>query len=150
MLKIVYINGTIDGTLPLDPARLTGDLNIDRASDYVRQFESGKFVSFGADGMAKLAIDGDYGIGPLVLDAFGQELENVPALASGKMGFLIGGGVVETDMVVEGNIVAGDKLYLGTGVSAGYLTTVVGNGPVVAVARTANSTADKTVRVQVL
>jgi len=165
MLKIHYINGSIDGTIALDPAQLTGDINVDRKSPYVQQFVSGSVVAIGPDGYIKLAEDGDVGIGLLVNDVAGNEFENTPALASGKAPALIGGCVVDTDRVKETDIKPGDKLYVGTGEDAGLLTkvkpqelTLVEGTPntvdkypsePVAVARTANSAADKTVTVLV-
>jgi len=147
MLKIQYVNGSVDGTLALDPSQLTGDLSTDRNSAYVRQFESGKMVTFDSNGYAKLAVDGDLGAGPLVLDAYGADFENVPALASGVMSYMIGGGVAYTDHVVDTNIVPGDALYLATGADAGKLTKTAGTGPAVGVARSANSASDATVLV---
>jgi len=165
MLKIHYINGSIDGTIALDPAQLTGDVNIDRSSAYVQQFVGGSVVAIGSDGYIKLAEDGDAGVGVLVNDVAGYSFENTPALASGKAPAIIGGCVADTDRVKETDIVPGDLLYVGTGSDAGLLTkvkpqelTLVEGTPntvdkyaseAVAVARTANSVADKTVTVQV-
>ena len=152
MLKIKYISGSIDGTLPLDPSKLTGDLSTDRASDYIRGLRAGRLVTIDTNGYVTLAEDGALFYAVLVNDAFGGEFENVPALASGHVAALIHGCVIETDEVVEDSIVPGDKLYIGTGTNAGMLTKTAPatDSKPVAVARTANSTTDKTVEVVVI
>ena len=151
MLNIIYINGSIDGTVELDPAQLTGDLQTDVASAYIRGLSMGRLASFDANGYAKLAEDGDMMYGVLVNNATGGNYENVPAIASGKVAMLIGGCVVETDQIVDNNVVPGDPLYIATGANAGLLTKVdPGSGNAVAYARTANSASDLMVRLQVM
>ena len=151
MLNIIYINGSIDGTVELDPSQLTGDLSADRISAYVQGLSMGKMASFDTNGYAKLAEDGDLMYGVLVNNAAGADYENVPALASGKVSMLIGGSVVETDAVVENDLVPGDKLYLAPTANKGKLTkTNPGTAIVAAVVRTANSASDLMVRIQIL
>ena len=94
MLKILYIQGTIDGTFPLDPTELTGDAVADRSLAYVTKFKAGSIVKIGADGYIALAADKDLGVGILVNDAAGYDFENIPALASGMAPAIIGGCVV--------------------------------------------------------
>jgi len=154
MLKIDHVFGTSDSGFTLDPSELTGDINVDSRSAYVNQFVGGRLATLDADGYIKLA-DGatdEFVEGFIINDAAGYEFENTPAIASGKLPLLCGGGLVETDQVVEDNIKAGDKLYIGTGANAGLLTKVdpTGNGTgiVFAIARGANSASNKTVKVQ--
>lgn len=147
MLKILYIQGTIDGTFPLDPTELTGDAVADRSLAYVTKFKAGSIVKIGADGYIALAADKDLGVGILVNDAAGYDFENIPALASGMAPAIIGGCVVETDNVADTDLTAGIPLYVVAGV---LQKTDPGTGIPVALTRSANSASDKTVRIQVL
>lgn len=155
MLKIDHVFGTADSSFALDPSQLTGDINVDSRSAYVTKFVGGRLATLGADGYIKLA-DGatnEFAEGFIINDAAGYFMENTPALASGVVSVLVGGGVVYTDQIVETNVVAGDKLYAGTGNNVGILTKTnphATKGAVVAIARSANSATDKTVRVRFL
>lgn len=155
MLNILYINGTIDTEYSLDPALLEKDSLSFQQDATVAALNAGKLITVGANGFVKLC-DGasEIALGTLVNDAAGYGFENIPALASGKTPALQGGGTVETDQVVEDDIVPGTKLYCN---DAGMFTKVdptgteatdAGSAQVVGIARRANSTADKTLLVQ--
>ena len=149
MLNILYVNGSRDSEFDINPAHLTGDLKTVLASADIQKLKAGRVATVGADGYVTLAKAGDDDAafaGFIILDAAGQPYENCPAIASGKLPLLVGGGLVETDEVVETNIKAGDKLYIGDN---GQLTKTKGTATVAfGLARSANSAADKTVRVQ--
>jgi len=146
MLKINHILGA-SINLDLDPSELTGDLITDQTSDYIKALKAGTPVTVGADGFVALADDASTFVGLLVNDASGYTMENAPALASLKVAVLAGGAIVETDNVVDDDIAAGDLLYADAGVitkvAPGLESTVIG------LAMTANSAADKTVRIKV-
>lgn len=147
MLKILYVQGTIDGTIPLDPAELTGDAVADRSLPYVTALTAGKMVKIHTDGYIAVAADGDQDIGILVNDVAGYDFENIPALASGMAPAIIGGCIVETDAVLDADLTPGLPLYVVAGV---LQKTDPGTGTPVAYTRSANSASDKTVRIRVL
>lgn len=151
MLKIINVYGGTDSTIKLNQTNLTGNVAEDRNSDYVRSLVAGRLVSLDANGFVKLANGADFVEGFIINDASGYEFENVPALASGIVTVITGGGVVITDQVIDDNIVVGDKLY----VSNGMITKVDptgddANGTVIGYARTANSANDKSLTVRFL
>jgi len=152
MLNILYIYGAKDSDFEINPSNLAGDLGTVRASAAIQALKGGRLATIGADGYVKLAVNGDSKAGFIINDAAGYEFENTPAIASGKLPLLCGGGLVETDQVVEDNIKAGDKLYIGTGANTGLLTKVDPTkdktGTVFAIARGTNSASNKTVKVQ--
>jgi len=147
MVEIKYVFGDLDGTLPLDPSHIHDDMLDNFNDSYLQSLVAGKIVSLDANGYVKLAEDGDIDYGILLNNALGNNAyENPAAIASGLITAVEGGGIFLTDQVVEDDIVPGDKLYIGTGANAGLLTkTDPGSGNVVAVARTGNSAADKSV-----
>lgn len=145
MLDIKYEFGVRDGTLDLDPALLVGDVKAFKQNAAVIALKTGVFVTLDANGYVRLAVDGDLFAGPLVNDAAGEEYENIPALASGKVTALMGGGVFDTSAVIEDDIVSGMPLFIGAG---GELTRIAGAGAPVGISRSANSPADKTITVQ--
>ena len=150
MMRIIYTFGELDGTFPLDPAQVTGDLAVDSTNTYLLSLMEGKIVALDNNGNVKLAEDGDLDIGMLVQNALGNPYENTPAIASGFVAVAAGGGVFETDQVVESDIKPADLLYIGVDDNKGLLTKTKPNddSAPVAVARTANSAEDKTVRVK--
>lgn len=146
MLNIKYIFGVIDGTLELNPTLLTDDVVTFQQNGTIQSLKAGVLVTVGNDGYVRLAVDGDLHAGFLVNDAAGYSFENVPALASGRVSAMFGGGVVDTDQVIENDIKPGNKLWIGAN---GKLTKVdPSTGDHVAIARTANSPDDLTVTVQ--
>ena len=156
MLKIDYIFGASDNGFPLDKSKLTGDVAVDSKSEYVSSLVAGKVAALDGNGNIKLC-DGasDFAEGFIINDASGYFMENTPALASGVVPVLVGGGICETDQVVETDIKPGDKLYVGTGDNAGLLTKndPTGddkNGQVFAIARSGNSAANQTIKVRFL
>ena len=146
MLRIKYVFGALDGSNELNPAKLTGDLNTDLQSDYLQGLVAGRVAAV-KGGYIELAEDGDADVGLVVHDAVSQYGTNQGAVATGKLTILVGGGVVETDQVVETNVQAGDLLYIGKGKNAGLLTKTKpsDNAKPVAVARTGNTANDKTI-----
>jgi len=149
MLKLAYIFGAIDGSNELNPAKLTGDLNTDLQSDYLRSLVSGRVATV-KNGYVELAEDGDVDAGFIVHDAVSQYGTNQASVATGKLAIVMGGGVAETDQVVETDIKAGDLLYIGKDNNKGLLTKnkPSNNSVAVAVARSANSATDKTVKIR--
>ena len=149
MLKIKAVYGGTDNGFTLDPSKLTGDIAKDANSDYVKSLVGGKLACIGSDGFIKLAESSDVVEGFIVNDASGYFMENTPALASGIVTVLCGGGVVLSDQVVEDDIKSGDKLYAGTGDNKGLLTKSGAEGAaVIGVARTGNNSSDKTVELR--
>jgi len=149
MLKILYKNGCIDGnTFELDPDIYLGQDALEASdNEEVQALVAGRLATIGTDGYVELA-DGNP-LGVIVNDAEGRDLYNKPALASGKVPVMFGGGLVETDQVVEDNIAIGDKLYCGTGDNKGLWTKTASDGAeVIGVAVSANSASDKTVKIQ--
>lgn len=145
MLKINHIAGFSD-SLPLDPTTLTGDLNTDVKSAYILSLVAGLAVSINATGGVIPCTDPLLFEGFLINDASSAAGENIPALASNKVGVLCGGGVIITDQVIQNDIAAGDKLFLGAG---GKLTNIDPTGvPVIGIARTSNSVSDLSVTVR--
>jgi len=148
MLNIKGVFGGSDNGFTLDGSKLTGDVAEDSRSEYVGQFVGGRLASIGSDGFIKLTEgDKDYAEGFIINDASGYFMENTPALASGIVTVLCGGGVVLTDQVVEEDIAAGDKLYAGKEGNAG-LVTKTETGSAIGVARTGNSASDKTIELR--
>jgi hypothetical protein len=150
MIKAMYILGAVDGTLPLDQSKLTGDLSTDKKSTYIQGLVAGRVVSLDENGNVQLASDGDTDFGLLTVDADGYDFQNIPALASGKVAALIGGVVAITDQVVETDIKPRDLLYIGTGDNKGLLTKTKPSDTSVpvATARTANNASDKSVTIK--
>ena len=146
MLKIIYTYGGTD-SLDLNQSNLTGDATVDRNSDYVRGLVAGRLVQLDADGKVELADGSKFVEGFIINDASGYEFENIPALASGKVPVITGGGVVVTDQVEEDDIVIGDALYVKAG---GLLTKTKPSetSVVFAYARTSNSASDKSLTVR--
>ena len=147
MLNILYINGSRDSEFEINPAHLVGGIGAVRASANIQKLKAGRVATVGADGYVKVAGDDDAQFaGFIINDAAGYEFENTPAIASGKLPLLIGGGLVETDQVKETDIKPGDQLYIGDN---GVLTKTKGTlKNVFGLARSANSAANKLVRVQ--
>lgn len=161
MLKVLYKNGSIDGnTFELDPALYEGLDPMESAlGDLVMSLVGGKLATIGADGFVALAVAEGNINGVIVNDASGVPLFNKPAMASGKVPLMFGGGLIITDQVVEDNIVAGAKLYCGSGVSAGLWTSAQTDvsvaqdgsdmvGDVIGIAMSSNSATDKTLKIQ--
>lgn len=149
MLSIKYVLGEADSLFELNPALLTGDAFADAARPEILALKAGIMITVDTNGYV-VPCDGasQLGLGVVINDAAGYPLENKPALASGKVPALTGGSVCETDVIVD-VVVAGDKLYCGTGDNKGKLTKTapVEGAEVVAIARTSNSAADKTLLV---
>lgn len=145
MLKIHYVNGSIDNEFDINPAITSG--SIGEYQTAVSGFVAGRLATVGTDGYVRIAVEGEaFGVGFIVNDAAGYSYENIPALASGKLPLMIGGGLATTDQVVEGTIKAGDKLYV---VDGGLLSKVAPSADATpfGLARSANSPTDKSVKV---
>lgn len=156
MLKILYVVGPQDTTIPINPAHITGVHATDRASANLTKFVAGRMVTVGTDGYATLT-DGSHATlyrgteGVIINDAIGNDFENWPALASGVLPVMK--GLIETDQVVETDLAPGDILYAGTSSNVGLFTNTApqsGVLVVVGVARSSNSSSDKTTRIRML
>lgn len=147
-LTILYVFGAQDTTLEINPAHITGDWSVDRASANITKFQAGRLAVLGTNGYITLADGGatykGYD-GVIINNAAGNDWENLPALASGVIPVICGGCIIETDQVVETNVAIGDPLYIGTGANVGLLTKTPGT-TIVGYARSANSASDKTIR----
>lgn len=142
-----YINGSNDALFDLDPAKLELSSQEFFQDATLVAMKAGCLATVNAAGHVVLC-DGATvrPLGVIVNDVTGYIFENVPALASGKVPLMQGGGLIRTDNVVEENLVPGTDMYCSPD---GIFTSVdAGNGVVVGTTRTANSTADKTVRIQ--
>ena len=157
MLRILYVYGAQDTTLPLDQTSFTGDPMVDRLLTYIQNLDAGCCVQQDTSGYIALA-DGSRatyyrGIeGVIINDAAGNEFENWPALASGLVP-VVTLGLIETDKVVETNITYGTILYAGTSTNVGLFTSTAPQSGVLVpagVARSANSASDKTTRIRLL
>jgi hypothetical protein len=150
MLKILYKNGALDSEFKLPENKINLDERSFVQDGLIKSLIAGRLVTVDGNANVKLA-DGasDIPLGVLVNDAAGYVYENVPALASGRCPAMQGGGLIVTDQVVEDNIVPGDKLYCGTGANNGMFTKTspVDGAMVVGIAREANSTADKSLKI---
>lgn len=146
MLKQLYLYGSSDSEFDLDPALLAGDLDTIRAGTIIQGLKAGRLATVNDKGYVRLAVKTDYVPGFIINDAAGYSFENTPAIASGKVPLLSGGGLVETDQVVEGDIKAGTPLYVG---ADGMVTKVKASDSVqLGISRSENSATDKTLRVQ--
>jgi len=150
MLKILYKNGSIDGnTFCLNPSIYEGkDPMVAALDETVMSLQGGRLATIGADGFVTLAKDGNV-LGVIVNDASGVPLFNKPALGSGKVPLMFGGGLIETDQVIEEDITAGTKLYCGAnGMWTKVDPTDDGTGTVYGVSVSANSATNKTLKIQ--
>ena len=154
-MRYLYVNGSIDSTVQLPDSKIELSPEEFVADANVQAMKAGKIVTIDANGKIKLcdADAGNKSIGVLVNDVAGYHYENIPALASGVVPFMTGGGLIETDQIVDETVTPGALLYCAGGANAGLFTktasTATGaNTDVVGIARTGNSTADKTVRIQ--
>ena len=151
MLKILYKCGAIDGnTFELKPSLYEGlDPMVAALDETVMSLQSGRLVTIGKNGCVELAEDGS-ALGVIVNDASGTPLFNKPALASGKISAMFGGGLIETDQVVEETVKPKDKLYCGTGENKGKWTKTApsATSEVIGTAMSSNSATDKTVKIQ--
>jgi len=151
MLNVLYKNGSIDGnTFELNPELYIGKDPLEASLDEtILSLEGGKLATIGSDGYVKLATNGNV-MGIIVNDAAGVPLFNKPALASGKVPLMFGGGLIETDQVVEKDIVPGTPLYCSDN---GKWTKVDptgedANGVVIGVAVSSNSDTSPTLKIQ--
>lgn len=149
MLNRLHQFGAVISEFNLPEDKLALPLEEFRSDPEIVALKAGKVVVAGRDNAPVLATDLDAQFaGFLVNDVAGYSFENVPAYASGLAPVMQGGGLVETDQVVEETIQPGDKLWL----AAGMLTnvdpaTTPATAPF-ALARSSNSATDKTLLVQ--
>lgn len=121
MLKRKFDFGAVDSGFPINPALLALALTDFQAHADVTKLKAGKLACIGSDGNVRLAEQDDAQFaGFIVNDVAGYGFENVPAYASGLCPLMVGGGVVDTDQVVEDDLASGDKLFI----AAGMLTKV--------------------------
>lgn len=155
MLKELFVSGSYDGTLTIPSTKLDMIETDFVADTFIRSLKAGTLISVDTAGDVALA-NGD-ALGVLLKDAAGEAHANIPALASGRVTAIVGGCLIETDEVVEEDIVPGDKLYAVNGqfskfpaVAADLASSpvILGSQPV-ALARSANSTTDKTLLINV-
>lgn len=150
MLDIKYVHGTADSLFEINPGLLTGDAFVDAAKPQIQALKAGVIITVDSNGYVTVC-DGatQVALGVVINDAAGYPLENKPAIASGKVPALSGGSVCITDMIVDADVVAGNKLYCGTGENKGMLTKTapVEGASHVAVARTSNSADNKSLLV---
>lgn len=144
MLKIQQKFGAIDGSPNLPAAKLALDLSAFRIDSVILALKGGTLAYIDTNGEVATAADAQADqAGFIVNDAAGNDFENVPAYASGKCPIVFGGGIFETDQVVDDDVAIGDALYIGAG---GQVTsTDPGSGTVIGYSRTANSASDKTI-----
>lgn len=150
MIEIRQLIGKVD-SVAIDPTTLTGDPIVDNRGAFLISVVAGGLASVNDEGYVSVA-DGatDVAIGVFTNDGVSNPLDNSPAVASGMLGVLIGGGLIVTDQIVETGVVAGTKLYVGTAANAGKFTTVEStDATVVGIARSKNSATDKSLLVQV-
>jgi len=150
MLNVLYKNGSIDGnTFELDPTIYEGqDPMVAALDETVMSLQGGRLATMGTDGFVALGSN-DNVMGIIVNDASGVPLFNKPALGSGKVPLMFGGGLIETEQVIEESIVAGDKLYCGAnGMWTKVDPTGDATGVVYGVAVSSNSATNKTLKIQ--
>lgn len=128
-MTLQVLHPVVKQSLPINTSGLTGDQTADRALSYIQGLKGGRLVGIAATGLA-LAAAAVKPIGVLLLDAAGNDNENVPALASKLAGVASGSGTVAiTDQLKSGEtFAAGDLLYQGTGADAGLFTKTAGAG----------------------
>lgn len=150
MLKVLHRG--LHQSLPLNPAALTGNAEIDSQSEYVRGLVGGRLAALAPTGVVLadgLATAKKYPIGFIVNDAAGYYFENAPALASGQLTVSSGNQVVVTDQIdTDETFALGDLLYAGSGAKAGLVTKTPAEGAtVVGVAGSTASAANPELKV---
>lgn len=149
-LTIKYEFGGRDALFPLNPAEITGDINVDRNSVYLQKLTAGTMITLDQNGYVKVC-DGstEDPLAFLILSVLAPAFENQPALASERVSGLWGGNLIETNAIADEDIVPGDVLYCS---AEGLLTKTAPrtDAAIVGRARTANSTENKTVLVQAI
>jgi hypothetical protein len=150
MLNRKFDFGAVDSGFPIPAPLLAMSLDEFRSNSAILSLKAGKLATIGSDGNIRLAqaADGKFA-GFIVNDAAGYSFENVPAYASGKVPLMIGGGVVESDMVVEDDLVSGDRLYIADGELTKVDPSTDGSAPVFAIVKVGNAgRTDKTIELQ--
>lgn len=146
MLNRLYQFGCVDSDFDVPADKLALELSAFRQDADILALKGGRVVKLGADGVELAASGDEQFAGFLVNDVAGNDYENVPAYASGKAPVMLGGGLVETDQVIEDDIASGELLYIG---ADGQLTnTDPGSATPFGLARSSNSATDKTLKVQ--
>jgi hypothetical protein len=113
MLKRIFDFGAVVSKFPVAPSLLGLGLDDFRSNPTILGLKAGRLATLGDDGAVRLATSADAKFaGFLVNDVAGYSFENVPAYASGHAPLCLGGGVVETDQVVEDDLSEGDSLYI--------------------------------------
>lgn len=140
-------------SFPLNPDKLVGDLQTIRTSDYILALVPGVCICLDSKGYVadmKTGVDADRKFAFLTLPAAGYDWENNPAIASGYVTGLVGGGIVKTNNIKEATVNANAKLYVNK--NGQMTTTDPGSGfqGVVAYALSSRTTEDEVIMVQVL
>lgn len=147
MIEIRQLMGKVD-SVAINPSNLTGDAIVDNQSAFMKSIVSGGVATVDADGYILPGSESEFAIGIFVANAAANPLENYPASASGLIGVIIGGALVVTDQVSEGNISAGTLLY--SGANGNFTSTAPSDtARAVGIARSKNSSADKRLLVHV-
>lgn len=140
-------------SFPLNPEKLVGDLQTIRTSDYISALVPGVCICLDSNGYVadmKTGVEADRKFAFLTLPAAGYDWENNPAIASGLVTGLVGGGIVKTNNIKEASVAVNAALYVDKN---GQMTTTdpgTGFRGVVAYALSARTTEDEVVLVQVL
>lgn len=150
-LNIKY-QGSYIFNYDINPAWITGDVEVDLANTEIRKLQPGVFITIDNKGHAVLA-DGATAVHAkaVVVAATRGFYTNAPAVGSKKVTAIGAPAVIETVQVKETDIAAGDALYVGTGSDVGLLTKTKGSSTLLAgYALTGNSATDKAVTVELI
>jgi hypothetical protein len=142
-IKIIYSGGYQDARMPIRHDLLALTPNEFRRNTDVLALKRGAWVTMDSEGFVTLPKAGSPVIGMLIDDTSGHDFDNLPAYASGFVACNIGSALIETDVVEEDDLKAGELLFVN---NFGVLTRVGGsNATPLGIVKEGNTPTDKTI-----